>query len=113
MARTQSFSRLKYQEKLQLEVSDLLRGDFRDSQLQFVSITHVELNADYSIAKVYWDTFDSSARLDIEEKVHKLAPKIRAKIAQKGRLRHTPVFEFFYNSQFEDEAKIERLLKEK
>lgn len=112
MARKENFTRLKYQEKLLHEVNRLLRKDFRDPRLQFVSATHVELNVDYSVAKIFWDTFDSSAKDDIDEAIRSIAGKMRTEIAKNANLRHTPALEFVYNSQFEDELKIEELLKE-
>lgn len=112
MGRSESFSKLKYQEKLQQEINQLLRRDFRDPRLQFVTITHVELNTDYSVAKAYWDTFDPTLKEDISVAMVHLTSKMRAKIAQVMKLRHTPKIEFYYNSQFEDAAHIDRLLKE-
>ena len=112
MARGESFSRLKYQEKLLHEINHLLRKDFRDPRLQFVSVTHVELNDDYSNAKVFWDTFDASSREQITKAITSIAGKMRAHIAKNSKLRHTPSLEFIYNSQFEDALNIERLLKE-
>ena len=112
MARKESFTKLKYQEKLLHEVNRLLRKDFRDPRLQFVSATHVELNVDYSVAKVYWDTFDSSSRESIEKAINSIAGRMRTEIAKNSNLRHTPALEFVYNSQFEDEMKIDELLKQ-
>lgn len=111
MGRKESFTKLKYQEKLLHEINRLLRKDFRDPRLQFVSATHVELNVDYSVAKVYWDTFDSSSKDEIEKAIKSIAGRMRTEIAKNSNLRHTPSLEFIYNSQFEDAMKIDELLK--
>lgn len=111
MARGESFTRIKFQEKLQIEINQLLRRDFKDPRLQFVTVTHVTLNADYSLAKVYWDTFDAASKDKIDEAMKSISGAMRTKIAQTVNMRHTPILEFIYNSQFEDEARIDRLLR--
>ena len=112
MARAESFSRLKYQEKLQIEINQLLRREFRDPRLQMATVTHVILNRDYSMATVYWDTFYANAKDEISEAMKSISGMMRSKIAERANLRHTPRIEFAYDSQFEDAANIDRLLKE-
>ncbi len=112
MSRQESFSREKFQEKIQHELNNLLRTDVRDPRTQFISITHVELNKDYSQAKVYWDTFDASTRGNSKKAIEGMVGVLRKKLSQNIKLRHTPELKFIYNSQFEDEMKITQLLAE-
>ena len=49
------------QDKILNHANTILRS-LSDSRLQFVSITKVELNNDFSMAKLFWDTYDSSKR---------------------------------------------------
>lgn len=110
MARKKSFSKEKYEELVLNEVNRLLRTDFRDPRLSRVSLTHVELNDDYSVAKVYWDTFDTHTRGDAKKAIMGIAGKMRSQLASVLEVRHVPVLTFIYNSQFEDELKITGLL---
>ena len=64
------------------------------------------------MAKVYWDTFDSSKRGDAKKAIEGLAGKMRSLLAKNLDVRHTPILEFYYDSQFEDEMKITQLLKD-
>ena len=56
-----------FEERILNELNMILRRDMNDTRLQFVSLTHVELSNDFSMAKVYWDTFDSGKRGDIKK----------------------------------------------
>ena len=106
-----SFSKVKLEEKILNGLNSMLRKDISDSRVKFVSVTRVELNNDFSIAKVYWDTFDSSTRGDAKKAVSGMSGKLRSRLSQSLNIRHTPSLEFFYDSQFEDELKITELLK--
>ncbi len=112
MARNVSFSREKFEEKILNELNSLLRSEVKDPRTQFISITHVELNKDYSQAKVYWDTFDASTRGNSKKAIEGMVGILRKKLSQNIKLRHTPELKFIYNSQFEDEMKISQLLAE-
>jgi len=112
MAPKESYNRVKFQNSMTHEINILLRQEFSDPRLQFVTITHVELNKDYSLASVYWDTFDSNKRGDIKVAIEGVSKKMRSKLAQKLKLRHTPALKFLYNSQYEEERKIEKLLQD-
>ncbi|HLT23070.1 MAG TPA: 30S ribosome-binding factor RbfA [Bacteriovoracaceae bacterium] len=108
--RGNKFSKLKYEERVRDEINLALRREFADVRLVNVSVTHVELTQDYSHAKVYWDTFNASTRGDAKEAIESTAGRMRKILASKMDVRHTPELHFIYNSQFEDELKITRLL---
>ncbi|MFA5582763.1 MAG: 30S ribosome-binding factor RbfA [Bacteriovoracaceae bacterium] len=108
--RGNKFSKLKYEERMRDEINLALRREFSDARLVNVSVTHVELTQDYSHAKVYWDTFNASTRGDAKEAIESTAGRMRKILASKLDVRHTPELHFIYNSQFEDELKITRLL---
>lgn len=101
-----------FQDKIRNEISLMLRREIADPRLTMISITRVELNQDYSVAKVYWDTFDASKRGDAKKAIDGLTGKMRSLLAKNLDVRHTPILEFFYDSQFEDELKITQLLKD-
>ena len=93
-------------------MNSLLRREIKDSRLTFVSFTRVELNQDYSLAKIYWDTFDPSKKTQISEALEKVGSRFRSLLAKRLQVRHTPSLKFFYDSQFEDELKIDKLISE-
>jgi ribosome-binding factor A len=108
--RGNKFSKLKYEERVRDVINTALRREFADPRLMNVSVTHVELTQDYSHAKVYWDTFDVAKRGDAKEAIESTAGRMRKLLASKLEVRHTPELHYVYNSQFEDESKISKLL---
>jgi len=105
------FAKQKYEERILNELNSALRREFSDSRLQHVSLTRVELTQDYSQAKIYWDTFDASTRGDAKSAIDSVKSRMRTLLASKMEVRHTPELNFYYDSQFEDERKIDDLLK--
>lgn len=105
------FSKLKYEERILNELNSALRREFADVRLQHVSLTRVELLPDYSMAKIYWDTFDASTRGDAKSAIDTIKGRMRTYLATKMEVRHTPDLTFIYDSQYEDEKKIDDLLK--
>ncbi len=88
-----------------------LRQSLKDPRLTMVSITRVELTNDYSQAKVYWDSFNAENRGDLKKAVSGASSKLRSVLAKELNVRHTPELFLYFDSQFEDERKIEELLK--
>ncbi len=110
--RGNKFSKIKYEEKVRDFINTALRREFADPRLMNVSVTHVELTQDYSHAKVFWDTFDVKKRGDAKEAIEATAGRMRKLLASKMEVRHTPEIHFVYDSSFEDENKISKLLSD-
>jgi ribosome-binding factor A len=108
---SQSFNKEKFEGRIKEELNLFLRQNMGDPRLTFVSITKVELNPDYSVAKFYYDTFDSSSVGDVTTAITGLVGKMRKHLSQKLKVRHTPTLKAIYDSQFEDEMKITQLLE--
>ncbi len=111
--RGNSHSKLKYEELVKNAINSALRRDVNDPRMTFVSITKVELSEDYANAKVWWDTFDSSKRGEIKEAIDHLKGRLRTILASRLEVRHVPELHFVYDSQYEDEQRIDQLLKGK
>jgi len=107
-----NFKKDKYEGRLQNEINNILRTQISDTALQFVSITKVELNFDFSNAEVFWDTFDNSKRGDIKKSLDKSRGHIRSLLAKTMDLRHIPSLTFTYDSQYESEKGITDILDE-
>ncbi|MBF0206184.1 MAG: 30S ribosome-binding factor RbfA [Oligoflexia bacterium] len=106
------FKKEKYQEEIMQLVSSFMRRQLSDTRLTFISITKIELNNDYSEAKIYWDTHDNSKRGDAKHALDGIISKIRRHLASSLKVRQIPLLNFVYDAQFDCERKIEALLKE-
>ena len=109
--KTENFKKTKMEEKVMQGVSALLRMRFSDARLHFVSITKVELTADFSLAHIYWDTFNEQKKADVEEALSGICGKMRSHLATYLKIRHTPHLKFIYDDQFESEKAITNLLQ--
>ena len=105
-----NFKKEKIQEKIQYFALECIRN-FSDTRLSFLSITKVELSSDMSSAKIFWDTFDAENKKDISEALFVNKGKIRSYIGKGLKIKHTPLIEFLYDNQFDEEQKISELLK--
>lgn len=110
MARKKNHNKIIFEEKIKDQLNVSLRRDLADPRLVMASITRVELTADYSQAKVFWDTFDSDKRGDIKKAMDGVKGALRKILASELKVRHTPELFLLYDSQFEDERKIEEIL---
>lgn len=99
-----------FEERILNELNMILRRDMNDSRFQFVSLTHVELSNDFSMAKVYWDTFDSGKRGDIKKAFNSAHGKLRSSLAKVLNVRHTPDLTLIYDGQFDGEQAISEIL---
>lgn len=104
------FKKEKLQDQILAEINRILRTETSDQRLRFVSITKVEVNKDYSVAKVFWDTFDSSKRGDAKEALSKSGGRIRSLLAGILTLRKVPAITFEYDNRFEAEQYITDIL---
>lgn len=111
MSRQKSFSKEKYEERIQNQINVALKRDISDPRLMMISITRVELSPDKSWAKVYWDTYNTEHKEEVKAAIEKSAGKLRSVLAKTLNVRHTPEIQFLYDSQFEDENHIMDLLK--
>lgn len=102
----------KYEEILLKEVGAVLRRDFNDPNFAMMTLTHMDLSKDYSHAKVYWDTFDRDLKPSLQSRLGKIESMVRKRLSQNLSFRTVPAIKFVYNSQFEDEQKITKLLQD-
>lgn len=111
-AKSANAKKEQYENQMKDELNLLLRTGLNNTSLGFVSFTRVEINADYSIATAYWDTFDVTKRGTIKEALEGALGKMRSHLANTLKIRHTPIIKVKFDSSFEDEAGITALLNE-
>ena len=110
MNKEKGIKKAKFEDRILNELNLILRTDLNDTRLQFASLTKVELSNDYSVATVYWDTFDSSKKEDIQSALSAAEAKLRSSLSQVIKVRHTPELSLVYDNQFESEQHIADLL---
>jgi ribosome-binding factor A len=102
--------KIQTEQKIHEYVSSFFRREISDKRLQHISITKVIMNADYTEAKIYWDTFDAKTRGDAMKAMKGILGKIKTHLAKSLSTRQVPKVKFFYDAQFDSERKIEEIL---
>lgn len=101
----------KVQEAIQQEISKMLLFDVKDSRIQFVTITGVELTDDLSIAKVYVSLYGPEAKHEETWKaLNKALGYMRSEIAKRIRLRFAPHLVLVKDTSMEYSAHIQTIL---
>lgn len=110
MESRRTYKKVKFEERILNEVNLILKTKFSDARLKFISVTRVELSSDFSVADIYWDSFDSSKRGDAKKAVENIKGKVRTLLSGTLNVRHVPIVNFLYDSQFDSERNIENIL---
>lgn len=106
------YRRLRIQDQLREEVSQILFKDIKDPGIGFVTIMEVKLTEDLKIAKVFCSVYG-----DEVEKAKSMAALNRSKgyikylLGQRIRLKYIPEINFVLDDTFEKVARIEAILK--
>ncbi|MCY4644300.1 MAG: ribosome-binding factor A [Bacteriovoracales bacterium] len=112
MNRSEGFSRHKKEAKILDDLNSFLRFYVNDPRLRFVSITRVDLNKDQSMAKVYWDTFDSEKSGEARKAMGGASGKLRTLLAKAMGSKTVPDLRVERDGQFTEEKRITELLCE-
>lgn len=111
MAKTEKgIKKAKFEDRILNELNLILRQDLNDTRLQFASLTKVELTNDFSVATVYWDTFDPSKKEGISNALESAESRLRGSLSKVLNVRHTPELNLTYDEQYESEQHISSLL---
>lgn len=101
-------------ETMRAALSEMLARDVKDPRVQgtgFVSVTHVDLNRDLSVANVYVSVFGQ----DPEKTLAGLATAagfLRGPLGRRLRLQRPPELRFFHDDSATMNRKIEEIVRE-
>jgi ribosome-binding factor A len=89
----------------------ILRG-LKEPLPGFVTLSEVEVNKDYSQAKVFYSVYGSEEdRANVEKALNELRGMLRKEVGKKIRLRNTPELVFVHHGGSERAARIDALLQ--
>jgi ribosome-binding factor A len=108
-------------------VADLLESEVADPRLAFVTITEVEVTQDHEVATIYYSTLDPALVTrdhrrtggdrvpdahEVEEGLASAAPRLRAMVGRRARLRTSPELRFKPDPVVEQASRVEQLLRD-
>lgn len=104
-------------EQIRRELADLLRFHLKDlriaPKLTLVTLTAVEVTADYAHAKVFYTSMaDPEANEMIAEGLQHSASFLRRELGRRVRIHHIPELHFIFDPSVQEGARISRLIDE-
>ncbi len=109
-----SFSRRdRVAEQIRREVAELIRTEVKDPRIGMVSITDVEVTADYSQAKVFFSTLAGSEHVPaVLTGLQKAAGFLRRELGKRISIHMTPQLHFVFDQSLERGADLSKLIQE-
>jgi ribosome-binding factor A len=106
------FRKHRVGELIRQVISELIALKIKDPRVQGVTITEVKMSADLKTATVYFSGLaDGKEALHLEG-LTASEGFIRNQLRHELDLKYTPHLTFFYDSSFDNFAKINKLLKD-
>ena len=114
MAVNKGFSRKdRVAEQIRRELADLLRTELKDPRVGMISITDVEVTADYAHAKVFFSTLAGSEHLeDVMTGLQKASGFLRRELGKRISIHMTPQLHFVFDQSLERGADLSKLIQE-
>jgi ribosome-binding factor A len=104
-------------EQMRRELAEILRFEIKDPRLSslfpLVTITEIEVSADYSHARVFYTSLaDSSAADTILDGLTRLSGHLRRELGKRIRLHQIPALHFKFDASVERGTHLSRLIDE-
>ena len=97
---------------IQQELGEMLQRDIKDPRIGFVSITHVDVSRDLSVAKVYVSHLGNEDETQSSlTGLKSAAPFLRGEVARRLHLRLAPQLDFRLDTSIIDSMHIQDILK--
>jgi len=100
-------------EQIRRELADLLRTELKDPRVGMISITDVEVTADYAHAKVFFSTLAGSEHLEeVMTGLQKASGFLRRELGKRISVHMTPQLHFVFDQSLERGADLSKLIQE-
>ncbi len=93
-------------------ISEIIFTEAKDELLKSITITGCKVSRDLGYAKVYFTSLSNMDKKALVKEVNEASSFIRGELAQRLKLRHTPILEFVYDDSIEYAENIENIIKE-
>jgi len=100
-------------EQIRRELAELIRTELKDPRVGMISITEVEVTADYAHAKVFFSTLAGSEHLpEVMTGLQKASGFLRRELGKRISIHMTPQLHFVFDQSLERGAELSRLIQE-
>ena len=112
MAKNTSRAR-RIADQIQRELAELIRGELKDPRVGLVTITDVEVSADYHHAKIFVTTLTGEDAIKpTMDGLSRASGFLRSRLATSLRTRTVPELHFVYDESVERGTRLSRLIDE-
>ena len=94
------------------EISKIINEEVKDTDVQFVTITAVDISSDLSYAKVYFTNLIDKDRDKVTKALNKASGFIRGKLFDTVEIRKMPELTFVYDESIAYGNKIEKIIED-
>lgn len=114
MAVNKGFSRKdRVSEQIRRELAELIRGELKDPRVGMISITDVQVTADYAHAKVFFSTLAGSEHVEeVMTGLQKASGFLRRELGKRISIHMTPQLHFVFDQSLERGADLSKLIQE-
>lgn len=114
MTASKGFSRKdRVAEQVRRELAELIRTELKDPRIGMVSITGVEVTADYAHAKIFFSSMTGSEHLaEVTAGLEKASGFLRRELGKRIRIHTTPQLHFVFDASLERGADLSKLIQE-
>ena len=91
-------------------ISEILKREVKNPNLNFVTITGCDITNDLSFCKVYFTVLDKEKDETLKQ-LQNASSFIRGEISKRVEIRHTPELKFIFDESIEYGNKIEKIIK--
>lgn len=100
-------------EQIRRELAELIRTELKDPRVGMVSITDVEVTADYSHAKIFFSTLAGSENLPVVMSgLQKASGFLRRELGKRISIHTLPQLHFVFDESLERGAGMTKLIQE-
>ena len=112
MTPNRGFSRKdRVSEQIRRELAELIRTELKDPRVGMISLTDVEVTADYAHAKVFFSTLAGSEGLpDVLTGLQNASGFLRRELGKRISIHTTPQLHFVYDQSLERGADLSKLI---
>ncbi|MBE0621123.1 MAG: 30S ribosome-binding factor RbfA [Burkholderiales bacterium] len=104
---------LRVADQIQRELAEIIRTELKDPRVAMITLTGVEVTADYAHAKVFYTLMgDAGQRAETEAGLKQAGGFLRSQIARRIKLHSTPQLHFVYDASVERGFELSRLIDE-
>jgi ribosome-binding factor A len=104
---------LRVADQIQRELAEIIRTELKDPRVAMITLTGVEVTADYSHAKVFYTLMgDAEQRAATEAGLKQAGGFLRSQIARRIKLHSIPQLHFVYDASVERGFELSRLIDE-